>query len=74
MATEASVKLKDFVMMGIGHNYVGPDVCKLTSKISKTFLILPREECFVVVDETVLVVPRDIGRIEVDQVTTADIL
>ena len=61
-------------MIGVGHDYVGPCIRQLPGSLRQPFLIFPGEESLVVIDEAVVVVPRNVRRIEVDKIARLDIL
>jgi hypothetical protein len=67
---ESSVKLRDFMMIGVGHDHVSSRSCQLSGSVCQPFLVFPREESLIVVDKAVVAVPRNIRRIEIHKIAT----
>ena len=60
-------------MEGIGNEHVRSAIGQIARQPRQSHLVRPREKPLVVVNEAVVVMPCDIGRIREHQVTTADI-
>jgi hypothetical protein len=57
------------MMIGVCHDHVGPRTRQLSGSLRQPFLIFPGEESLIVVSKPVLVVPRNVRRIEVYKIT-----